>query len=122
MKAFDPDIEFYFHPVIDRWMIYRVTHYGGSPADDSMIKVSHLQGPDGQFRPAGRWAIRELKSRELHRFSERSVKDAASVYSAKVMQKQLDLERNRKRDQNDMTSEFAKDISNCIREKNWVPT
>ncbi len=120
MRQTDSELEFYWHPHLERWYLYRVVVKGGCPGDDKMMKMLALTGPKGEFRPPGVWALEELKARELRHFSERSHKHATSEYLKKQHKRDRAIHKDRDREQDELTTEMGKSYADCFREKNYV--
>lgn len=61
LNRFDPGLECYWHPILGRWLLYRVTSRGASRAADVLTKELLLQGPLGEPREPGWWLIDMLR-------------------------------------------------------------
>ena len=59
LAALDEDAEVLWNPRRNVWSLYRVTHYGASPADDQLEHEFDLQ------HPPGFWLIEYMRSRQL---------------------------------------------------------
>jgi hypothetical protein len=62
LRRFDADLEIYWHPILGRWILYRVVQRGATPAGDVLLKETVIHGPGGQLREPGWWLIERLRS------------------------------------------------------------
>ena len=61
LSAQDRDLEPYWHPIRERWVLYRVVRKGVVPSEDVMMKEFEVVGPRGEYRPLGMWLIDWLR-------------------------------------------------------------
>ena len=61
LARFDRDLECYWHPILGRWILYRVTTRGAARSSDVLTKELVLEGPHGELREPGWWLIDRLR-------------------------------------------------------------
>jgi len=59
LRRFDPGLELIWVP--NRWVLYRRTRRGITPAEDSLVKEIEVTGPRGEMRDLGPWLIEALR-------------------------------------------------------------
>lgn len=101
LKRFDRGLDLYWHPVRQRWILYRVKRRAPCPSDDYLIKELEIVGPRGEYREPGQWLIDFLQS--IHKKNLSGDPHQADREYAKLLDKQLNEEATR-------TEKFGKEL------------
>ena len=67
LSRIDRDLEMFWVPPLQHWVLYRVARKGPCPSDDMLIKVANVIGPNGEYREPGPWVISLLQKTSLTR-------------------------------------------------------
>jgi hypothetical protein len=103
----DPDLEVFWHPVLNFWVLYRVVRRGVVPADDLLLKELPVCGPRGEYRPLGQWLLDWLRENDLTRSGSLDPGWARRRYIEKLMRDEKDDKREAS--EREVSMRFARD-------------
>ena len=111
LRAYDRQLELYWHPLLHRWILYRCARHGGVPGDDHLVKEFELSGPGGQYRSPGHWVIERLQ--ELDRTRGGSVDPAMSsrLYQQQIQADLAAMDEAKQREMDEIGADWAHEIT-----------
>ena len=112
LSRIDRDLEMFWVPPLQHWVLYRVARKGPCPSDDMLIKVANVIGPNGEYREPGSWVINMLQRVDLTRKFNSDPKRAGKLWADhmdKLEEKRIEAaDRNFSNANADMAHELRK--------------
>lgn len=64
LRRYDPNLELYWHPLKERWQVYRVTR-NVVPSMDRMVHEWEVTSPSGGYALPGPWLLELMKKHDI---------------------------------------------------------
>ncbi len=105
------DMELYWHPVLERWGVYRRAAKGTSPASDLLYLVMRCQGSDGSYRAPGNWVLDLLRKHDTTRNGSLDPRRARREYIEYIEKRDELAAKLRAKRRKNLTRNVSKDIA-----------
>lgn len=117
LSRIDKDLEMFWIPPLQHWVLYRIIRKGPCPSDDMLIKVADIIGPGGEYREPGSWVITLLQKIDLTRRFSGDPKRAGILWADhmdKMEERRIEIA---DRNFSNSTADMAHDLRKCFVER-----
>ena len=121
MKAFDKDLELYWHPIANKWILYRVKRRGVA-SDDEMIQECVVKTSHGGYAPPGDWLLDLLKKWDKTRGGSISPERANRNYLKNTNSDAAEREAQREKQMDQISQAVADDTRPIAAARHSVTT
>jgi hypothetical protein len=114
LRRQDRDLEAYWHPIRERWILYRVVRRGAVPCEDVLLKELEVSGPHGEYRPLGMWLIDWLRQNDKTAGGSVDPLQANRAAIRKMEEDDKSLEKEKEKTEDAMCSQFGRDCETHV--------
>ena len=109
LAEFDKEVELYWHPLAERWVLYRVRRKGCA-SDDVMIHEATIKTPGGNFKPPSFWLIDQLKEWDKTKQGKYDIRQANRQYNIGLHRQAVELSESKDKEVDKMCDSAARDM------------